>query len=50
MSLTLIAFLAFLSDMRQDPWFYPVLAVVALWILGVATMLRIAIKGGGKSL
>lgn len=50
MSLTMTECLVFLDNMRHDPWFYPFLAVFALWILGVTTMLRIAVKGGGKSL
>jgi len=50
MSLDMTTCLVFLDSMRHDPWFYPFVAVFAMWLLGIMALVRIAIQGGGKSL
>jgi hypothetical protein len=38
------------QSLTHDPWFWPFIVILAMWILGVRGLIRIALKGGGKSI
>lgn len=38
------------QSLKADPWFWPFVVMLAMWLLGIRALIRIAIRGGGKSL